>query len=131
MVFRSATLNAPCWKSKPTTGPGSTNALSAIAGAWVDSIPVIVIAGQVRREVIADYSKLRQLGPQEINIIDMGNGSNGVGGIGKVMNTVGGGMTAMLGMLKDQFGVDLARLMQAKTDAAVEVADSKKLEGRT
>ena len=61
----------------------------------------------------------------KINIIDMGNGANGAGGIGKVMSTVGGGMTAMLGMLKDQFGVDLARLMQAKTDAAVEAADTK------
>ncbi|PTB18085.1 hypothetical protein C9I57_24955 [Trinickia symbiotica] len=54
-----------------TTGPGSTNALSAIAGAWVDSVPVIVISGQVRRELIADYSCVRQMGPQEINIIDM------------------------------------------------------------
>ncbi len=54
-----------------TTGPGSTNALSGIARAWVDSIPVIVISGQVRRQIIADYSQLRQLGPQEINIIDM------------------------------------------------------------
>jgi hypothetical protein len=35
-----------------------------------------------------------------------------------MMSTVGGGMTAMLAMLKDQFGVDIARLMQAKTDAA-------------
>ena len=54
-----------------TTGPGSTNALSGIAGAWVDSIPVVVISGQVRRDLMADYSKQRQLGPQEINIIDM------------------------------------------------------------
>jgi acetolactate synthase I/II/III large subunit len=54
-----------------TTGPGSTNALSGVAGAWVDSIPVIVISGQVRRELIANYSQLRQFGPQEINIIDM------------------------------------------------------------
>lgn len=54
-----------------TTGPGSTNALSAIAGAWVDSIPVIVISGQVRTDLIADYSKWRQLGPQEINIVDL------------------------------------------------------------
>ncbi len=51
-----------------TTGPGSTNALSAIAGAFVDSVPVVVISGQVRRPLIADYSKLRQYGPQEINI---------------------------------------------------------------
>ena len=34
------------------------------------------------------------------------------------MGTVGGGMTAMLAMLKDQFGIDLAQLMQAKTEAA-------------
>lgn len=54
-----------------TTGPGSTNALSAIPGAFVDSVPVIVISGQVRRDIIADYSKLRQLGPQEINIEGM------------------------------------------------------------
>ena len=54
-----------------TTGPGSTNALSGIAGAFVDSVPVFVISGQVRREIIADYSKLRQLGPQEINIEPM------------------------------------------------------------
>jgi len=54
-----------------TSGPGSTNALSGIAGAWVDSLPVLVISGQVRKELIADYTKLRQFGPQEINIIDM------------------------------------------------------------
>jgi hypothetical protein len=38
---------------------------------------------------------------------------------------VGGGMTAMLAMLKDQFGIDIARLMQAKTDAAAEHAEQK------
>jgi flotillin len=64
-------------------------------------------------------------GIDKINIIEMGNGSAGSGGIGKVMNTVGGGMTAMLSMLKDQFGVDIARLMQAKTEAAAEDAERK------
>ncbi len=54
-----------------TTGPGSTNALSAIPGAFVDSIPVFVISGQVRTDLIADYPRMRQLGPQEINILDM------------------------------------------------------------
>ena len=54
-----------------TTGPGSANALSALAGAWLDSIPVVVISGQVRTGLIADYSKFRQIGPQEINVIDM------------------------------------------------------------
>ena len=56
----------------------------------------------------------------------MGNGSGGSNGIGKVMGTVGGGMTAMLSMLKDQFGVDIARLMQAKTEAAAEEAEARK-----
>ena len=42
------------------------------------------------------------------------------------MGTVGGGMTAMLAMLKDQFGVDIARLMQAKTEAAVVQAEKAK-----
>ena len=41
------------------------------------------------------------------------------------MGTVGSGMTAMLAMLKDQFGVDLARLMQAKTEAAAVEAEKK------
>jgi hypothetical protein len=43
--------------------------------------------------------------------------------VAKVMGTVGGGMTAMLSMLKDQFGVDLAQLMQAKTEAATAQAE--------
>ncbi|HEY3172103.1 MAG TPA: thiamine pyrophosphate-binding protein [Thermoanaerobaculia bacterium] len=54
-----------------TTGPGATNALSGIAGAWFDSIPVLVLSGQVRTPLIADYQKLRQLGPQEVNIVPM------------------------------------------------------------
>jgi len=54
-----------------TTGPGSTNALSGVASAWADSVPMIVISGQVKTELIADYSKLRQIGEQEVNITDM------------------------------------------------------------
>jgi len=54
-----------------TTGPGATNALSAIPGAWFDSVPVIVLSGQVRLPLIADYARVRQLGPQEVNIIPM------------------------------------------------------------
>jgi len=54
-----------------TSGPGATNALSGIAGAWVDSIPVIVVSGQVRRDLIADYTQWRQFGPQEIDIVAM------------------------------------------------------------
>src|SRR5262245_54805508 len=61
----------------------------------------------------------------KINIIEMGNGPGGSNGVAKVMGTVGGGMSAMLEMLKDQFGVDVARLMQAKTDAAAAAAEQQ------
>jgi flotillin len=64
-------------------------------------------------------------GIDKINIIEMGNGgAGGSGGVNKLMGTVGGGMTAMLEMLKDQFGVDVARLVQSKTHAAVVDAES-------
>lgn len=54
-----------------TTGPGGVNALSGVASAWVDSIPLVVLSGQVRRDLIADYTKIRQKGPQEGNVVQM------------------------------------------------------------
>jgi len=54
-----------------TTGPGGTNAITGVAGAWLDSIPTLTISGQVRREVMGTLLGMRQIGPQEINIIDM------------------------------------------------------------
>lgn len=55
-----------------TTGPGGTNAITGVYGAWVDSIPMFVISGQVKRETTIWSTKvpLRQLGDQEFNIID-------------------------------------------------------------
>lgn len=55
-----------------TTGPGGTNAITGVYGAWVDSIPMFVISGQVKRETTIAFTdvKLRQLGDQEFNIID-------------------------------------------------------------
>jgi acetolactate synthase-1/2/3 large subunit len=54
-----------------TVGPGAVNALSGIVAAWYDSVPVFVLSGQVRQDLIADYTKIRQFGPQEGNVIDM------------------------------------------------------------
>src|SRR5574344_1220696 len=57
-----------------TTGPGGTNAMTGVYGAWVDSIPTMIISGQVKfQTTIASQPelKLRQLGDQEINIIDL------------------------------------------------------------
>lgn len=50
-----------------TAGPGSTNALTGVAGAYVDSIPMLVISGHVRTQIMADHSFQRQVGPQELN----------------------------------------------------------------
>lgn len=54
-----------------TTGPGGVNTLSGVASAWVDSIPILIISGQVRSDLIADYTKIRQKGPQEGNVLEM------------------------------------------------------------
>ena len=54
-----------------TTGPGGTNALTGVSSAWIDSIPLIFISGQVFSNQLIGKSKLRQLGVQEINIIDL------------------------------------------------------------
>src|SRR6201982_2779634 len=48
-----------------TTGPGSINALNGVFGAWTDSIPMLVISGQVKRETcmsVRGTTRLRQLG---------------------------------------------------------------------
>ncbi len=60
-----------------TTGPGGINALNGVFGAWTDSIPMIVISGQVKREMIGtSYPGLgmRQLGDQEVDIVGMVRG---------------------------------------------------------
>jgi len=51
-----------------TTGPGSVNALNGVYGAFTDSIPMIVISGQIKRETCVSFVEapgLRQLGDQE------------------------------------------------------------------
>lgn len=54
-----------------TSGPGGTNALTGVLGGWLDSIPMFVISGQVKREttVHATDLPLRQLGDQEFDIV--------------------------------------------------------------
>ena len=55
-----------------TSGPGGTNTLTGVTGAWVDSIPVLIISGQVKIETtVLMNPKLRQFGDQEINIVDI------------------------------------------------------------
>ncbi len=56
-----------------TTGPGGVNALNGVYGAYVDSIPMVVVSGQVKRETCAPNfpMPLRQLGDQEVDIVSM------------------------------------------------------------
>lgn len=57
-----------------TTGPGGINALNGVFGAWTDSIPMLVLSGQVKRETCLDFVSvpgLRQLGDQEGPVIHM------------------------------------------------------------
>lgn len=56
-----------------TTGPGGINALNGVHGAYTDSVPMLVISGQVKRETIRHNApvKLRQLGDQEADIVAM------------------------------------------------------------
>ncbi len=55
-----------------TAGPGGTNAITGVMGGWTDSIPMLVITGQAKRETMvsscADLG-LRQLGDQEVDIV--------------------------------------------------------------
>ena len=55
-----------------TTGPGATNAITGVVGAWMGSIPMLVISGQARYETTVYKSKLnlRTRGVQEFDIID-------------------------------------------------------------
>jgi acetolactate synthase-1/2/3 large subunit len=60
-----------------TTGPGGINALNGVFGAWTDSIPMLILSGQVKRETsMAAYglTNMRQLGDQEVDIIRMVRG---------------------------------------------------------
>ncbi|MBF0444612.1 MAG: thiamine pyrophosphate-binding protein, partial [Magnetococcales bacterium] len=54
-----------------TTGPGATNAITGVAGAWIESVPMLVISGQVKRADMMGDTGVRQMGPQEVNIISM------------------------------------------------------------
>lgn len=55
-----------------TTGPGGTNAITGVLGAYQDNYPMLVISGQVRYATTADSTglPLRFMGEQEHNIVD-------------------------------------------------------------
>lgn len=74
-----------------TTGPGGTNALTGVLGGWLDSIPMLVLSGQVRYDTTARYAARvtgapapRAVGDQEFDI-----------------TTAAAGMTKFAAMLED------------------------------
>lgn len=59
-----------------TTGPGGTNAVTGVAGAWLDSTPMLFVSGQVKRPDRAFDSNnkplgVRQVGVQEVDIVSI------------------------------------------------------------
>jgi len=63
-------------KKKPailsvTSGPGGTNSITGVIGAWIDSVPLIVISGQVESKDLIKDTNTRQIGIQEANIINI------------------------------------------------------------
>lgn len=53
-----------------TTGPGGTNAITGVLGGWLDSIPMLILSGQVRYDTTARWSGvgIRAMGDQEFEI---------------------------------------------------------------
>lgn len=53
-----------------TTGPGGTNAITGVVGGWLDSIPMLILSGQVRYDTTARWAGvgIRAMGDQEFDI---------------------------------------------------------------
>lgn len=54
-----------------TSGPGGTNAVTGVAGAYYDSTPVIFISGQAKRDDLVGNQGIRQFGIQETDILSI------------------------------------------------------------
>jgi acetolactate synthase-1/2/3 large subunit len=54
-----------------TTGPGATNVVTPVAGAWIESSPMLVVSGQVKRADRLRGAPVRQRGVQEVDIVPM------------------------------------------------------------
>jgi len=54
-----------------TTGPGGTNTITGVAASWIDSTPLLVLSGQVKRKDLLAGKGVRQMGIQEVDIISL------------------------------------------------------------
>lgn len=66
-----ARINETIGVAMVTTGPGATNAITGVAGAWIESVPLLVVSGQVKRSDLLDGAPLRQKGVQEVDIVSL------------------------------------------------------------
>lgn len=54
-----------------TSGPGATNAITGVTAGWIDSTPMFLLSGQAKRSDLVGETGVRQIGSQEVQIIDM------------------------------------------------------------
>lgn len=54
-----------------TSGPGATNAITGVTAGWIDSTPMLILSGQAKRSDLVGDTGVRQIGSQEVQIIDM------------------------------------------------------------
>lgn len=54
-----------------TSGPGATNAITGVTAGWIDSTPMFILSGQAKTSDLVGNSGVRQMGSQEVQIIDM------------------------------------------------------------
>ena len=52
-----------------TTGPGGTNTITGVAGSWIESVPLLIVSGQVKRPDLKPNPNMRMLGFQEVDIV--------------------------------------------------------------
>jgi acetolactate synthase-1/2/3 large subunit len=54
-----------------TTGPGGTNAITGVAGSWIDSTSILILSGQAKRQDMMTGRGVRQMGIQEVDIVSI------------------------------------------------------------
>ncbi len=54
-----------------TTGPGGTNAITGVTAAYIESTPMIILSGQVKRADQIQGQGIRQQGMQEVDILSI------------------------------------------------------------
>ena len=54
-----------------TAGPGGTNTITGVTAGWIDSTPMFVISGQAKRADLVGDKGVRQIGNQEVQIVEM------------------------------------------------------------